>query len=65
MNSLYLFNGFIWWKCFFFIDKRKYIQRKEEAPKTVPSKYTESIQKQPKGSKPRGEERNNTSPTPT
>ena len=42
---------------FFLIDKGNYIKQKEEALKTVPSKYTGSIQKQPKGSKPRwGEE---------
>ena len=42
---------------FFLIDKGNYIKWKEEALKTVPSKYTRSIQKQPKGSKPRwGEE---------
>ena len=31
-----------------------YIKRKEEEPKTVPSKYTKSMQKQPKDSTSRG-----------
>ena len=35
-----------------------YIKREEEAPKTVPSKYTGSIQKQPKVALRGGTERN-------
>ena len=35
-----------------------YIKRKEEEPKTVPSKYTRSMQKQPKDALQEGKERN-------
>ena len=35
-----------------------YIKREEEAPKTVPSKYTERIQKQPKDAIRGGKDRN-------
>ena len=43
---------------FFLIDKKMYIKRKEEAVKAVPSEYTGSIQKKPKGSNRRGRDRN-------
>ena len=46
------------YQIFFFIDKRMYIKREEEAPKTVPSKYTERIQKQPKDAIRGGKDRN-------
>ena len=42
----------------FLIDKRMYIKREEEAPKTVPSKYTGSIQKPAKVALQGGKERN-------
>ena len=35
-----------------------YIKREEEAPKTMPSKYTGSIQKQPKVTLQGGKDRN-------
>ena len=56
MTSLFFFFFF------FFVDKRLYIKRKEEVQKTVPSKYTGSIQKQPKDSNQRGRDRNTSPP---
>lgn len=52
------FTYFLFFYFFFLIDKRMYIKREEEAPKTVPSKYTERIQKQPKDAIRGGKDRN-------
>ena len=53
MDCYLLFLFFI-----FLIEKKMYIKREEETPKTVPSKYTERIQKQPKDAIRGGKDRN-------